>query len=52
MHQLERFVTESEYNKLCNIAVAIYMANEMTQMEVYQAKSIQILAGRSEKKKF
>ena len=28
MHQLERFVTESEYNKLCNIAVAIYMANE------------------------
>ena len=28
MHQLELFVTESEYNKLCNMAVAIYMANE------------------------
>ena len=28
MHQLELFVTGSEYNKLCNMALAIYMANE------------------------
>ena len=28
MHQLEIFVTKSEYNKLCDMAIVIYWANE------------------------
>ena len=28
MHQLEIFVTKSEYSRLCSMAMAIYMANE------------------------